>query len=86
MPLWLFPTLVAAAVIVTLIAGIWLFLHLTALARTFAGNADIVPSPKPAKASRRKVRVVLAVFALGLLSTLMLQVLALTGVANEWIR
>ena len=86
MPLWLFPTLVAVAVIVTLIAGIWLFLHLTALARTFAGNADIVPSPKPAKASRRTVRVVLAVFALGLLSTLTLQILALTGVASEWIR
>lgn len=86
MPLWLFPTLVALAVMVTLIAGIWLFLHLTALARTFAGNADIVPSPKPAKASRLTVRVVLAVFAFGLLSTLTLQVLALTGLANEWIR
>lgn len=86
MPLWLFPTLVAVAVIVTLIAGIWLFLHLAAFARTFAGNADIVPSPKPAKASRRTVRVVLAIFALGLLSTLTLQVLALTGLANEWIR
>ena len=86
MPLWLFPTLVAVAVIVTLIAGIWLFLHLTALARTFAGTADVLPSPKPAKASRRTVRVVLAVFGLGLLSTLTLQILALTGVANEWIR
>lgn len=86
MPLWLFPTLVAAAVIVTLVSGIWLFLHLTALARTFAGNADIVPSPKPAKSSRRTVRAVLALFSLGLLSTLTLQVLALTGVANEWIR
>ena len=86
MPMWLFPTLVAVAVIVTLIAGIWLFLHLTALARTFAGTADVVPSPKPAKASRRTVRVMLAVFVLGLVSTLTLQVLALTGLANQWIR
>lgn len=86
MPLWLFPTLVAVSVIVTLIAGIWLFLHLAAFARTFAGNADIVPSPKPAKASRRAVRFALAAFGLGLASTLTLQILALTGVANAWIR
>ena len=86
MPLWLYPTLFAGAVIVTLVAAIWLLLHLTAFARTFAGNADIVPSPKPAKASRRAVRVVLAAFVLGLFSTLTLQILALTGVANAWIR
>jgi hypothetical protein len=86
MPLWLFPTLVAVSVIVTLIAGIWLILHLAAFARTFAGNADIVPSPKPAKASRRAVRFALATFGLGLASTLTLQILALTGVANAWIR
>ena len=86
MPLWLYPTLFAGAVIVTLIAAIWLLLHLTALARTFAGNADIVPSPKPAKASRRTVRIALAAFVIGLFSTLTLQILALTGVANAWIR
>lgn len=86
MPLWLFPTLVAVSVIVTLAAGIWLLLHLVAFARTFAGTADIVPSPKPARASRRAVRFALAAFGLGLASTLTLQVLALTGVANAWIR
>jgi hypothetical protein len=86
MPLWIFPTLFAVSVIVTLIAAIWLLLHLTAFARTFAGNADIVPSPKPARSSRRAVRAALATFVLGLLATLTLQILALTGVANEWIR
>jgi hypothetical protein len=85
MPLWLFPTLFAVSVIVTLVAAIWLLLHLTALARTFAGTADIVPSPKPANASRRAVRFVGACFVLGLLTTLTLQILAFTGVANEWI-
>ena len=65
MPLWLFPTLVAVSVIVTLAAGIWLLLHLVAFARTFAGTADIVPSPKPARASRRAVRFALAAFGLG---------------------
>ena len=61
-------------------------LDLVAFARTFAGTADIVPSPKPARASRRAVRFALAAFGLGLASTLTLQVLALTGVANAWIR
>lgn len=86
MPLWLFPTLFAVSVIVTLVAAIWLLLHLTAFARTFAGNADIVPSPKPAKASRRAVRFATAAFVVGLISTLTLQILAFTGVASDWIR
>ena len=85
MPLWLFPTLFAISVIVTLVAAIWLLLHLTAVARTFAGNADIVPSDKPARASRRAVRLATAAFVIGLLSTLTLQVVAFTGVANAWI-
>lgn len=85
MPLWLFPALFAVSVIVTLVAAIWLLLHLTALARTFAGTADVVPSPKPANASRPAVRFALAAFVVGLLSTVTLQVLAFTGVANDWI-
>ena len=85
MPLWVFPTVFAVAIIATMIAGIWLLLHLTAFARTFAGNADIVPSPKPHRASRRTVRLVLAAFCGGLLLTLAVQILAMTGVANAWI-
>ncbi len=85
MPLWLFPALFAVSVIVTLIAAIWLLLHLTAVARTFAGNADVVPSPKPARASRGAVRFAGACFLIGLLCTLTMQVLAFTGVANRWI-
>ena len=85
MPLWVFPAVYAVAIVVTMIAGIWLLLHLTAFARTFAGTADIVPSPKPARASRRTVRVVLAVFGAGLLLAGAMQILAMTGVANVWI-
>jgi hypothetical protein len=73
------------AIVVTLIAGIWLLLHLTALARTFAGKIDIVPSPKPARASRRTVRGVLTVFGAGLGVTMGIQILAMTGLANAWI-
>jgi len=82
MPLWIFPTGLALGIVLTMAAGIWLFLHLTALARTFAGNADIVPSPKPARASRTHVRVALAVFGAGLLLTLAIEVLTMTGAAN----
>lgn len=85
MPLSVFPTVFALAIVVTLIAGIWLLLHLTAFARASAGRADIVPSPKPNHAARRTVRRVLAVFGAGLLLTLTMQVLAMTGVANAWI-
>lgn len=85
MPLWIFPTVFALAIVVTLIAGIWLLLHLTAFARTFAGKADIVPSPKPNYTARRTVRRVLAAFGAGLLLALTMQVLAMSGVANAWI-
>ena len=85
MPLWMFTAVYGLAIVVTLAAGIWLLLHLTAVARTFAGTADIVPSPKPARASSRSVRRVLAAFGAGLLLTLTMQILAMTGVANAWI-
>jgi hypothetical protein len=78
--------LFAVSVVVTLVAAIWLLLHLAAVARTFAGSADVVPSPKPAKASRQAVRFATATFVVGLISTLTLQVLAFTGLANDWIR
>jgi len=84
MPLWIFATVYGLAIVVALAAGIWLLLHLTAVARTFAGKIDIVPSPKPARASRRTVRRVLAAFGGGLAVSMTLQILALTGVASAW--
>jgi hypothetical protein len=85
MPLWVFPVLFALAIVATLGSGIWLFLHLTAFARTFAGKADIVPSPKRPRASRKAVGIALAVFCLGLLAIILIQVLAISGQANAWI-
>jgi hypothetical protein len=86
MPLWMFSIVFAAAIVVTLTAGIWLLLYLTAFARTFAGNADIVQSRKRPRASRRTVRLVLSAFGVGLMLTLTLEILAMTGVASAWIR
>jgi hypothetical protein len=85
MPLWIFTAVYGLAIVVALATGIWLLLHLTAVARTFAGKVDIVPSPKPARASGRTVRRVLAAFGAGLGLAMAIQILALTGVANAWI-
>lgn len=82
MPLWVFMAIYAIAILLTLAAAIWLLLHLTAVARTFAGRADIVPSPKPARSSPRAVRLALIAAASGLLVSVTLQVLAVTGAVN----
>ena len=85
MPLWIFSALFAIAIFTTLISGLWLLLHLTAFSQTFAGKADMVPSPKPPRSSQRAVRTGLAIFGAGLLATLAMQILAITGQANAWI-
>ena len=85
MPLWSLQSIFALAVIATLSSGIWLLLHLTAVASTFAGTADIVPGRKPPRASARSVRASLAIFSVGLLTTLALMILVLTGAAQSWL-
>jgi hypothetical protein len=84
MPLSLFFAVYAVLIVVTLAAGLWLLLHLTALARIVEGRADVVPSPKPPRTSRRTVRLALAAFGGGLLLTVAMQILAMAGVANQW--
>lgn len=56
---------IACTATATLIAGIWLVLHLTALTATFAGRADIVATPRPRRATSVQVYAALAVFLLG---------------------
>ena len=85
MPLWFFPALLAASALVTMASGIWLLLHLTALARAFAGNADVVPSPALPRASPRAVRLMLGTFGGGTVVTLATLVLVVSGVANKLI-
>ena len=82
MPLWSFQAMFAFAVIATLVSGIWLLIHLTAVTRTFAGNADIVPSPEQPRMSPAAVRSVLAAFAVGLMATLAFVILVWTGAAQ----
>lgn len=81
MPIWLFPALLAIGAVTTLVSGIWLGLHLTAVARTFAGNADLVPAPVPARASARQVHLWLGLFLVGTMISLGVIVMILLGFA-----
>lgn len=58
--------LFAVSILTCFGAGIWLMLHLTALAAMFQGKIDIVASPRPPRVSRRAVGVALTVFFIGL--------------------
>ena len=57
--------------------GIWLSLHLTALAAMFHGRADVVASPRPPRASREMVVSILTGFGLSLAGVLGIQLIAL---------
>ena len=83
MPLWFFPLLLAFCGVASLVAGIWLLLHLQALAVLFRGNADIVPSPKAPRASRASIWLALAVFNLGWIASISIWVFVISGEAND---
>jgi len=83
MPLWFFPALLALLAVSTLIAGIWLLLHLQALATLFRGRADIVPSPRRPHASRGALWLALAVFNIGWIGSIAVWTYTMTGEANE---
>ena len=73
------PGLLAVMTALCLISGIWLSLHLTALAALFRGKADFVPSPKPPRASRAVLVLALVVFCASLAGVLATQVVAIAA-------
>lgn len=79
MPLPTFSIVLSALIIACLLSGIWLSLHLTALAALFKGKADVVPSPKPPRASRKSVVIAVSVFCASVLGILAAQTLAITA-------
>ena len=85
MSLWFFPLLLAFCAVSTLLTGVWLLLHLQALASLFRGHADVVPSPKAPRASRKSVLIALIIFNLGWIASVSIWVLAMSGEANELI-
>ncbi|MEO0061687.1 MAG: hypothetical protein RLZZ08_247 [Pseudomonadota bacterium] len=83
MPPWYFPALIGVSSIMTLVAGIWLTLHLTAVARIFSGHADIVTAPVRPGASQRVVWSWLAAFVVGLAVSLTVPVLILSAATRH---
>lgn len=83
MPLWTFPLLLALCAITSLVAGIWLLLHLQALAVLFRGQANIVPGPTMPRASRRSLLIALILFNLGWMASIGIWTFVMTGEANE---
>ena len=83
MPIWFFPALLALCAVIALAAGIWLLLHLQALATLVRGHADVVPAPTQPRASRRSVWLALAIFNLGWLACVAIWTFAISGEAND---
>ncbi|GEM_PF-2553215 len=72
----IFPLLFGLCVVVCLLSGIWLLLHLTALAALFRGKADVVASPSRPRAPRAAIITALALFLGSLGGVLALQTIA----------
>ncbi|HTK72338.1 MAG TPA: hypothetical protein VL331_07590 [Croceibacterium sp.] len=78
MIIWLLPLLVIVTALVTMLSGVWLLLHLTALVRMLADKTDLVPAKAFPRVPRRAVRTALGVFLGGTATTLAIVVLAAT--------
>jgi hypothetical protein len=78
MLIWLLPLLVIVTALVTMLSGVWLLLHLTALVRMLADRTDLVPAKAFPRVPRRAVRTALGVFLGGTATTLAIVVLAAT--------
>ena len=78
MIIWLLPLLVIVTAVVTMLSGVWLLLHLTALVRMLADKTDLVPAKAFPRVPRRAVRTALGVFLGGTATTLAIVVLAAT--------
>ncbi|MEL7730700.1 hypothetical protein AAG612_14310 [Citromicrobium bathyomarinum] len=85
MPLWLLPALMGALAVISLIAGIWLLLHLPDVARIFSskGPGGIVRSSARKSASRGAVWLALILFNGGWIACVLLWIFVMSGDANS---
>jgi hypothetical protein len=83
MPLWAANLVMAFFTIAALATGIWLFLHIDAIARLFAGKGDMVAAPGPRSASRGKTLLVLVLFNLAWIACVLIWIYLIGGEANE---
>lgn len=85
MPLWTANVIFAAFIIAALGSGIWLMLHLNAVARLFAGRADqgdIVPAPVRPRVPRGRTWLMLAIFNLAWIACVLIWIYVIGGEAN----
>lgn len=84
MPLWFFPFLIGILATFSLIAGIWLVLHLRDLIGLFSDDTsnDIVRGPGKRRASREQVWLVLLIFNAGWIASLLIWIFVIEGYAN----
>lgn len=85
MPLWFLPALIALSATVSLVAGLWLLLHLRDVARVFRGNrpGEMVRGPGRRRATPTAVWVALVVFNAGWIACIVIWVFVLSGEANS---
>lgn len=83
MPLWFFPALIGVLATSSLIAGIWLFLHLRDIAALFSNRSNqIVRGPGKRHASRTRVLFALFIFNAGWIASLLIWIFVIGGDAN----
>lgn len=84
MPLWIFPALIALFAVISLVAGIWLLLHLRDVARVFRGDrpGEMVRGPGRRRATPAAVWAALILFNTGWIACIIIWVFVLSGEAN----
>lgn len=87
MPLWFLPALIAFFAVVSLVAGVWLLLHLRDVARLFRGEkpGQIVRGPGRRRATPAAVWTALAIFNVGWVACIVIWLFVLSGEANLFI-
>ena len=84
MPLWIFPALIALFAVISLVAGIWLLLHLRDVARVFRGDrpGEMVRGPGRRRSTPAAVWAALILFNAGWIACIIIWVFVLSGEAN----
>ncbi|MDT0574950.1 hypothetical protein RM533_01985 [Croceicoccus sp. F390] len=85
MPLWFFPALIGLLGAVSLMAGVWLLLHLPAVVALFSGKADLVRGRARRTASKGAVWTALIIFNGGWIACIIIWILVIGGDANQMV-
>lgn len=81
--MWIVPFALAVCAVASLIAGIWLVIHLPAVMRVFGRHADIVPPRGRRRVPPHKVLLMLVIFNAGWIAAVVIWVWVIGGDANQ---